>query len=84
MALEDLKHADKLLYMEGIVTRVTDGGIEFDFKGRLGAMKVPMRMIISDYPIKVGQTVGFKMSFPEIESDAVDETYHKGKDKEEI
>ena len=51
---------------EGIVVEVTGGSATIDIKGRLGQIKLPLRMIISDRPLKVGQTVGFFMSYPEV------------------
>ena len=52
-----------------------DGGICVDIKGRLGELKMPMRMIISDYPLEVGQTVAWNMSFIEQEGPEVNEKY---------
>ncbi len=75
MAIEDLKYGDKIIYMEGIIVKVTDGAVGIDLKGRLGYLEVPMRMLITDYEIKCGQTVGFNMSFPEQLSPEVNETY---------
>lgn len=83
MALEDLKYKDNLMYMQGFITKVKDGGVEIDFKGRLGSMSIPLRMLISDYKPEVGQTIGFVMSHPEIESNLIDETYRKVMNKEE-
>lgn len=60
-----MKYGDKIIYMEGIIVEVYDGCVGIDLKGRLGYMKIPMRMLITDYPIKVGQEVGFNMSFIE-------------------
>ncbi len=68
--------------MQGYIVGIEDAGVEIDLKGRLGHIKVPMRMLISDYPLKVGQTIGFMMSHPEVESDEIDETYHKTVNKE--
>ena len=59
------KYTDKIIYMEGIIVEVHDGAVGIDLKGRLGFLKIPMRMLISDYEIKVGQEVGFNMSFIE-------------------
>ena len=56
------KYTDKIIYMEGIIVEVHDGAVGIDLKGRLGYMKIPMRMLITDYEIKVGQEVGFNMS----------------------
>ena len=70
-----MKYGDKIIYMEGIIVEVTDGAVGIDLKGRLGYLKVPMRMLITDYEIKVGQEVGFNMSFIEQLSDEPNETY---------
>ena len=69
------KYTDKLIYMEGVIVEVHDGAVGIDLKGRLGFLKIPMRMLISDYEIKVGQEVGFNMSFIEQLSPDVNEKY---------
>lgn len=71
----DLKYGDKINYYEGIITEVHDGSVAIDFKGRLGSMRIPKRMFISDYEIKVGQEVGFNMSFIEQLGEEVNEKY---------
>lgn len=70
-----MKYTDKIIYMEGVITDVQDGAVEIDFKGRLGHIKVPLRMLISDYPLKVGQEVGLRMSFLEVLGPEVNEHY---------
>ena len=55
------KYTDKIIYMEGIIVEVHDGAVGIDLKGRLGFLKIPMRMLISDYEIKVGQEVWFQL-----------------------
>ena len=60
-----MKYGDKVIYMEGVIVEVHDGSVGIDLKGRLGYIEVPMRMLITDYEIKVGQEVGFNMSFIE-------------------
>lgn len=70
-----MKYGDKIIKMEGIVVEVSDGAVGMDLKGRLGYLKVPMRMIITDYPLEIGQEVAFNMSFPEIISSEVNEKY---------
>lgn len=70
-----MKYGDKVNYYEGIIVEITDGAVAIDVKGRLGYIKVPMRMFISDYEIKVGQKVGFNMSFLEQLGPEVDEAY---------
>ena len=69
------KYTDKIIYTEGIIVEVHDGAVGIDLKGRLGFLKIPMRMLISDYEIKVGQEVGFNMSFIEQLSPDVNEKY---------
>lgn len=69
------KYTDKIIYMEGIIVEVHDGAVGIDLKGRLGYMKIPMRMLITDYEIKVGQEVGFNMSFIEQLGPEVNEKY---------
>lgn len=71
----DLKYGDKIIEMQGVIVELHDGCVAIDFKGRLGYLKVPMRMLISDYPLKVGQEVGLKMSFIEVLSEEVNEKY---------
>lgn len=60
-----LKYGNKMIYMEGIITEVHDGAIAADLSGRLGSLRVPMRMVISDNELKIGQKIGFNMSFIE-------------------
>ena len=61
--------------MEGIIVDVSDGAVGIDLKGRLGYLKIPMRMLISDYEIRPGQEVGFNMSFIEQLAEKPNETY---------
>ena len=75
MKNDKLKYGDKILYIEGIIVEVHDGCVSVDLKGRLGYLKIPMRMLISDYEIKVGQEVGFNMSFIEQLGDEINEKY---------
>ncbi|MFS8540749.1 MAG: hypothetical protein LOD89_01485 [Tissierellales bacterium] len=70
-----MKYGDKIIYMEGVITDVQDGAVEIDFKGRLGHIKIPMRMLITDYPLKVGQEVGLNMSFLEVLGPEVNQHY---------
>lgn len=51
--------------MEGIITRVTDGGVTIDLRGRLGRLEVPMRMLVSHQSPCPGQKVVFQMSLIE-------------------
>lgn len=76
-----MKYGDKIIYMEGIITEVEDGAVEVDFKGRLGHIKVPKRMLITDYPLQVGLEVGLNMSFLEVLSPEVNEKYRSNLDQ---
>ena len=60
-----MKYVDKLIRMEGVIVEVHDGCVAVDLKGRLGYLKIPMRMLITDYPLAVGQEVAWNMSFIE-------------------
>lgn len=74
-----MKYCDNLIEMKGIITELHDGAVSIDFKGRLGSMKIPMRMLITDYELKEGMEVGLKMSFVEVLTDKIDEKYLKNK-----
>ena len=68
-----MKYGDKIIRMEGIIVEVHDGSV--DFKGRLGHLRIPKRMIISDYDLEVGQEVAWNMSFIEQESSEINPRY---------
>ncbi|WP_461614136.1 CBO2463/CBO2479 domain-containing protein [Clostridium sp. Marseille-QA1073] len=70
-----MQYGDKIIEMQGIIVEIQDGAVGIDLKGRLGYMKIPMRMLITNYPLKLGQEVGFKMSFPEVLSEEANEKY---------
>ena len=38
-------------------------------------MKIPMRMLITDYPVVIGQEVGFRMSFIEVLAEEPNQKY---------
>ena len=70
-----MKYGDKIIRMEGVIVEVHDGSVAIDFKGRLGHLRIPKRMIISDYDLEIGQEVAWNMSFIEQESSIVNERY---------
>ena len=70
-----MKYGDRIIRMEGVIVEVHDGAIAIDFKGRLGHLRIPKRMIISDYDLEVGQEVAWNMSFIEQESPEVKQRY---------
>lgn len=63
--MKELNYGDKIIRMEGVIVEIHDGCIGVDLKGRLGFLRIPMRMLISDYPLAVGQEVAWNMSFIE-------------------
>ncbi|MBQ6151097.1 MAG: hypothetical protein IJJ03_05530 [Mogibacterium sp.] len=71
----DMKYGDRIIRMEVVIVEVHDGSVAIDFKGRLGHLRIPKRMIISDYDLEIGQEVAWNMSFIEQESSAVNERY---------
>lgn len=72
MAVDYSSEFDKLKYSstetvwEGVIVEITGASVIMDFKGRMGRLEVPRRMVISQYELKVGQEVGFLMSYPEV------------------
>jgi hypothetical protein len=70
-----MKYGDKIIRMEGVIVEVHDGSVAIDFKGRLGHLRIPKRMIISDYDLEIGQEVAWNMSFIEQESPEVNARY---------
>ena len=53
---------------EGIIVEITGGSVTIDIAGRMGQLKIPLRMLISQEPPKEGQKVRFLMSCPEVEA----------------
>jgi len=51
---------------EGIIVEVTGGSVTIDINGRMGQLKLPLRMVINNAPLKVGQIVRFLLSYPEV------------------
>jgi len=72
-----MKYIDEVRYMEGIIVEINDCGVTIDFKGRMGNLKIPMRMLITDYPLEIGQEVGLNMSYVEVLSPVANEKYVK-------
>ena len=66
MAEHELKYMSSERMYEGIIIEVHGGSVVIDLKGRRGQLRIPKRMIISDYDLEVGQEVGFLMSYPEV------------------
>ena len=64
--MDKLKYISTERMYEGVLVEITDGAVTIDLKGRLGQLKIPRRMLISEYDIAIGQEVGFVMSYPEV------------------
>ncbi len=75
MAVDQLKYAYNPSYFEGVIVEITDGSVAIDIKGRLGHFSMPLRMLICDEELKLGQEVGFIMSYPEVLGPEVNENY---------
>ncbi|MGX2946470.1 CBO2463/CBO2479 domain-containing protein [Enterococcus alishanensis] len=73
--IDKLKYTSTEQMFEGIIVEVHDASVTIDIKGRLGQLKIPRRMIISEYDLEIGQEVGFLMSYPEVLEEAPNEHY---------
>ena len=78
-----MKYIDEVRYLEGIIVEISDGSVGIDFKGRMGFLKIPMRMLITDYPLELGQEVAFNMSYIEVLSPVPNEKYVRNLDKKD-
>ena len=72
-----LKYISTERMYEGVLVEITDGAVTIDLKGRLGQLKIPRRMLISEYEIVIGQEVGFVMSYPEVLNEVPNAHYVK-------
>lgn len=57
-----VRNPDGTMYYEAVVTAVDDCAVQVELKENQGKFKTPMRMLISDIPFEVGQTVGWNMT----------------------
>ncbi|MGY3765496.1 CBO2463/CBO2479 domain-containing protein [Vagococcus vulneris] len=73
--IDKLKYVSTERLFEGILVDITDASVTIDIKGRLGQLKIPRRMLISEYNLKIGQEVGFMMSYPEVLDEEANEHY---------
>lgn len=78
-----MKYIDEVRYLEGIIVEISDGSVGIDFKGRMGFLKIPMRMLITDYPLELGQEVALNMSYIEVLSPVPNEKYVRNLDKKD-
>ncbi|MEY8302860.1 hypothetical protein FYJ27_00565 [Anaerosalibacter bizertensis] len=74
-----LRYISSERYYEGIIIEVSDGGVVIDFKGRMGQIRLPKRMVISENELKEGQEVGFLLTYPEVIDENINENYIYGK-----
>jgi len=72
---EKLKYISTERMYEGVLVEITGGSVTIDLKGRLGQLKIPRRMLISEYDIAIGQEVGFVMSYPEVLTEEPNQHY---------
>lgn len=72
-----LRYVSSEKMFEGIIVDFDDGSVTIDLKGRMGRLHIPRRLLITDYPVKLGQEVGFLMTYPEVLGEAADEEYAK-------
>jgi hypothetical protein len=75
--MDRLKYTSTERMYEGVIVGLTDGSVTIDLKGRLGQFKIPKRMLISDYELKLGLEVGFLLSYPEVLGPEPNEKYEK-------
>ncbi|MGY3748501.1 CBO2463/CBO2479 domain-containing protein [Vagococcus acidifermentans] len=73
--MDKLKYISTERMFEGVLVEITDASVTIDIKGRLGQFKIPRRMLISEYDLKIGQEVGFMMSYPEVLNEEPNEHY---------
>lgn len=73
--INKLKYTSTEQMFEGIIVEVHDASVTIDIKGRLGQLKIPRRMIISEYDLEIGQEVGFLMTYPEVLEEEPNEHY---------
>lgn len=73
--MNKLKFSLNPAYFEGVIVEIKDGLVGIDLKGRLGHLRVPKRMLITNYELKLGQEVGFMLSYPEVLGEEINEKY---------
>lgn len=74
--MEKLKYsASTERYVEGVVVEKKSGSYSIDLKGRLGHLKIPARMLITDYEVELGMEVGFLLSYPEVLGPEINQKY---------
>lgn len=72
-----LKYVSSEQMFEGVIADFDGGSVTIDLKGRMGQLRIPRRLLITDYPLNLGQEVGFLMTYPEVLGPEADEEYAK-------
>lgn len=72
---DSMKYIENVRYMEGVIIDFDECSVSIDFKGRMGFLKIPKRLLITDYDLKIGQEIGLNMSYLEVISGEVNEKY---------
>ncbi len=73
--MEELNYIHTAKVYHGIIVGIKGGSVDIDLKARLGRLSIPMRMLISENNIQLGQEVAFYLSYPEVVSEEIDEKY---------
>lgn len=73
--MDKLRYTSTENYVEGVIVEIKSGLVAIDMKGRMGHWRVPMRMLISDFPPEIGQEVGFLLSYPEVLGPEINDKY---------
>lgn len=79
-----MKYIDNVRYMEGIIVAIDDCSVSIDFKGRMGFIQVPKRVVITDYPLVVGQEVALNMSYIEVMGPEANDKYVSNLDRKNL
>lgn len=72
---DSMKYIENVRYMEGVIIDFDDCSVSIDLKGRMGFLKIPKRLLITDYDLKIGQEVGLNMSYLEVINGEVNQKY---------
>ncbi|AHB36348.1 CBO2463/CBO2479 domain-containing protein [Spiroplasma apis] len=58
---------DNIRLYQGVITSVDDVSVSIDLLGRMGSMRLPLRLIITNKKLIVGQNITIYMSYVEVE-----------------
>ena len=61
-----MNYENKGRKFEGKIVKLGDGLVGVDIAGRLGYLEVPIRMVMSENSLEVGNKVSLKMSYLEV------------------